>query len=72
MSVERVDKDKDADENVDSDQTRSRRPVGGQQFTQLEEIHIDFRVPRLSRAGCESTNLRMVRQRVVCQCLLNE
>ena len=32
----------------DEDQTRTERPVGGQQSTQLEEIDIDFRVPGLS------------------------
>ena len=40
VSVERVDKDKDADENVDADQTGTERPVSGQPtglFTQLEE-----------------------------------
>ena len=43
MSVERVDKDKDADENVDADQTSTEKPVSGQPtglFTQLEEIDI--------------------------------
>ena len=30
VSVERVDKDKDADENVDADQTSTGRPVSGQ------------------------------------------
>ena len=47
LSVERVDKDKDADENVDADQTSTVRPVSGQSiglFTQHEEIDIDFRV----------------------------
>ena len=48
MSVERSDKDKDADENVDADRVRKGRPVGSEQsidlFTQREEItHIDFR-----------------------------
>ena len=41
VSVERVDEDKDADENVDADQTSTGRPVSGQPtgfFTQLEEI----------------------------------
>ena len=45
VSVERVDKDKDADENVDADQTRTVRPVSLQptgSFTQLEEIDIDL------------------------------
>ena len=49
VSVELVDKDEDADENVDADQTRTVRPVSGQSFTQLVEIDIDFRVPGLSR-----------------------
>ena len=47
VSVERVDKNKDADENVDADQTSTERPVSGQSiglFTQREEIDIDFRV----------------------------
>ena len=47
VSVERVDKDKDADENVDADQTSTGRPVSGQSiglFTQFEEIDIDIRV----------------------------
>ena len=53
VSVECVDEDKDVDENVDADQTRTERPVGGQQsslFTQLEEIDIDFRVSGLPHA----------------------
>ena len=60
VSVERVDKDKDADENVDADQTRAGRPVSGQSFTQLEEIDIDFAVPGLSHAVVkEAENLRV-------------
>ena len=53
MSVERADKDKDADENIDADQTSTGRPVSGQPtglFTQLEEIDIDFRVSGLPHA----------------------
>ena len=34
----------------DEDQTRTGSPVGGQPFTQLKEIDVDFRVPGLSRA----------------------
>ena len=45
MSLERVDKDKDADENVDEDQISTGRLVSGQ--SQREEIDIDFRVSRL-------------------------
>ena len=43
VSVKRSDKDKDADENVDADQVRTGRPVGGHWSPQLEEIDIDFR-----------------------------
>ena len=53
MSVERADKDKDADENVDAGQTSTERPVSGQPtglFTQLEEIDNDFRVSGLPHA----------------------
>ena len=53
VSVERVDKDKDADENVDADQISTERLVSGQSiglFTQLEEIDIDFRVSGLPHA----------------------
>ena len=48
VSVERVDKDKDADENVDADQMSTVRPVESGQsiglFTQLEEIDIAFKL----------------------------
>ena len=48
VSVERVDGDKDTDENVDADQVRTVRPVESERsidlFTQREEIDIDFRV----------------------------
>ena len=63
VSVERVDKDKDADENVDADQTKTVRPVCGQPtclFTQLEEIDIDFRVSGLPHAiGKQAENFRV-------------
>ena len=60
VSVELVDKDEDADENVDEGQTRTARPVGGKQSTQLEEIDIDFRVPGLSHAVVkERENVRV-------------
>ena len=64
MSVERVDKDEDADENVDADQTRTVRPVSGQSFTQLEEIDIDFRVPGLSHAVVKEAENLSVRELV--------
>ena len=38
MSVERLEKDKDTDENVDADRDRTGRPVGGHWSPQLEEI----------------------------------
>ena len=60
VSVELVDKYEDNDEDVDADQTRTGRPVGGQQATQLEEIDIDFRVPGLSHAVVkEAENFRV-------------
>ena len=55
VSLELVDQDEDADENVDADQTRTKRPVSGQSFTQLEEIDIDFRVPGWSHAVVKET-----------------
>ena len=66
-SVERVDKDKDADENVDADQTRTVRPVSGQPtglFTQLEEIDIDFRVSGLPHAVVKQAENFRVRELV--------
>ena len=54
--VELADKYEDEDEDVDAD----RRPVGGQSFTQLEEMDIDFRVPGLSHAVVkEAENFRV-------------
>ena len=53
VSVELVDKDEDADKNVDADQISTVRPVSGQSiglFTQREEIDIDFRVSGLPHA----------------------
>ena len=63
VSVELVDKDEDADENVDADQTSTERPGSGQPtglFTQLEEIDIDFRVSGLPHAVVkEAENFRV-------------
>ena len=60
VSVELVEKYVDKDENVDTDQTTTVRPVSGQQFTQLEEIDIDFRVSGLSHAVVkEAENFRV-------------
>ena len=54
VSVERFDKDKNADENVDADQIRTGRLVKSGQsiglFTLREEINIDFRVSGLPHA----------------------
>ena len=65
VSVERVDKDKDADGNVDADQTRTGRFVSGQPtclFTQLEEIDIDFRVSVLPHAVVKQAENFRVRE----------
>ena len=64
MSVERVDKDRDADENVDADQTRTERPVSGQSFTQLEEIDIDFKFCGLPHAVVKKAENFRVRELV--------
>ena len=67
VSVERVDKDKDADENVDADQTSTERPVSGQSiglFTQLAEIDIDFRVSGFPHAVVEPAENFHVRELV--------
>ena len=63
VSVELVDKDEDADENVDADQTRtetfvSEQPTGS--FTQLEETGIDFRVSGLPHAVKEAEKFRVL------------
>ena len=59
VSVERLDQDKDADENVDADHVRKVRPVESEQsigvFTQREEIDIDFRVVWIATRNCETS-----------------
>ena len=66
VSVERSDKDKDADENVDADRVRTGRPVGSEQsvdlFTQCEEIDIDFRVSGLPHAVVKQAENFRVRE----------
>ena len=68
VSVERLDKDKDADENVDADQVRTGRPVKSEQsidlFTQREEIDIDFRVSGLPHAVVKQAENFRVRELV--------
>ena len=55
VSVERS----DADENVDADQVRTGRPVGGEQsidlFAQREEIDIDFKSVWIATCSCETS-----------------
>ena len=45
-------------------QTRAERPVGGEQFTQLEKIDIDFRVPGLSHAVVKEAEIFRVQELV--------
>ena len=64
MSVERLDQDKDADENVDADQISTERLVKSEQsiglFTQRKEIDIDFRVSGLPHAVVkQAENIRV-------------
>ena len=68
VSFERSDRDKDADENVDADQTSTERPVESGQsiglFTQREEIDIDFRVSGLPHAVVKQAENFRVRELV--------
>ena len=67
VSVERVDKDKDAGENVYADQISTARLVSGQSiglFTQREEIDIDFRVSGLPHAVVKQAENFCVRELV--------
>ena len=56
LFVERLEKDKDTDKNVDADRDRTVRPVVSGQptglFTQLEEIDIDF-------SGCLDCHMQL-------------
>ena len=62
VSVDLVDKYEDKDENVETNQTRTGRLVGGQSFTQFDEIDIDFRVPGLSHAVVKQAGNFRVRE----------
>ena len=68
MFVERLEKDKDADENVDADQIGTERSVKSGQsiglFTQREEIDIDFRVSGLPHAAVKQAENFRVRELV--------
>ena len=64
MFVERLEKDKDTDKNVDADRVRTARPVGGQWSTQLEGIDIDFRVSGLPHAIVKQAENSRVRELV--------
>ena len=68
MSVERLDQDKNAGENVDAGQVRTGRPVESEQsidlFTQREEIDIDFRVSGLPHAVVKQAENFSVRELV--------
>ena len=68
VSVERLDQDKDADQNVDAYHVTTGRPVESEQsiglFTQREEIDIDFRVSRLPHAVVKQAENFRVRELV--------
>ena len=67
VSVERLGKDQDADENVDADQSTGRPVKGGQSiglFTQREETDIDFRVSGLPHAVVKQAKNFRVRELV--------
>ena len=67
VSVERLDQDKDADENVDADHVRTGRHVHEQPpglITQREDIDIDFRVSGLPHAVVKQAENFRVRELV--------
>ena len=67
VSVERLDKEKDADENVDADHVRTGRLVYEKPpglFTQCEDIDIDFRVSGLPHAVVKQAEKNRVRELV--------
>ena len=68
VSIERLNKDKAADENVDADRDRTGRPVKSREsiglFTQYEEIDIDFRVSGLPHAVVKQAENFRVRELV--------
>ena len=64
MSVERSDKDKDADGNVDADQVRTVRPVVIGQPTGSSTPDIDFRVSGLPHAVVKQAEHSRVRELV--------
>ena len=67
LFVERLDQDKDTDENVDADRVRTERPVGCEEselFTQREDIDIDFRVSGLPHAVVKQAENFRVRELV--------
>ena len=68
LSVERLEKDTDTDENVDADRVTTGRPVVSGQptslITQLEEIDIDFRVSGLPHAVVKQAENFRVRELV--------
>ena len=67
VSVERVDKDKDANENVDADQTSTGGPVYEQPpglFTQCDDVDTDFRVSGLPHAVVKQAENFRVRELV--------
>ena len=65
--VKSLDKDKDADENVDADQISTVRLVSGKSnglFTQLEETDIDLTVSGLPHAVVKQAEIFRVRELV--------
>ena len=68
LFVERVEKDKNTDENLDADRDRTGQPVVSGQptgsFTQLEEVDIDFRVSGLPHAVLKQAENSRVRELV--------
>ena len=55
LFVERLERGKDTDRNVDADRGRSVRPVAGPWSSQLEEIDIDLRCVWTATRSCETS-----------------
>ena len=64
LFVERLEKDKDTDKDVDANRDRTGRPVGGHWSHQLKEIDIDFRVSGLPHAVVKQAENSRVRELV--------
>ena len=64
LFVDRLERDKNTDKDVDADRDRTGRPVGGHWSSQLEEIDINFKVSGLLHAVVKQPENSRIRQLV--------